>query len=81
MHRPFVVDLCFCGREENQYCQFFGDIVKTVRDFGGDEEHTANGNFPVFVAGCETSFSAEHVVHLVFMMRALRIGGTSGENV
>ncbi|HEX4785838.1 MAG TPA: hypothetical protein VH350_15970 [Candidatus Sulfotelmatobacter sp.] len=29
----------------------------------------------------ETRFSAEHVIHFIFMVRTLRVGGSCGQNV
>jgi len=50
-------------------------------NLGGDEEHASRGDFPVLISGLEARFSADDVVHLIFMMGALRVGGPGGQYV
>ena len=73
--------LALCRREEHEYGKFFRDVVEAVLHFSGHEEHAASGNFLVFFSRSETCFPANDVVHLVFVMRALRIGGSGGQHI
>src|SRR5260221_12626653 len=49
--------------------------------FGGNEEHTARGYFPVVIPSSKARLSANYVVHLVFMMRPLRVSSSRGEHI
>src|ERR1700686_1025074 len=73
--------LTFRRREENQYSQFFRDIVEAMLNLRGHEEHASRCNLSIFVPGSETRPSAQHVVHLIFMMRALRVRSPGGQHV
>jgi hypothetical protein len=70
--------LAFGGREENQHCEFFRDVVKMMLHFGGDEHHTARGNFVVFLVNFEAGSSADHVIDLIFVMRPLQVRAPAG---
>src|SRR5579863_9894323 len=77
----FRNDLALRGGEEYQHREFFGDVVEAVLDILGYEENIAGSDFAVFVTGAEAGAAAHHVVHLIFLMRALQVGGAGCEYV
>jgi hypothetical protein len=52
-----------------------------VLHFCGDEEHASSRNVPVLVGRSETRSTAEHVIHLIFMMRALWVRSSGGQHI
>src|ERR1700722_2698854 len=68
-------------REEDQHRQFFRDVVKAVLDFRGNEQQASCGNLQVFLLSLEARSSPEHVIHLIFMMRMLRVGSSSLQHI
>src|SRR5579864_1965777 len=69
------------GSEEHQDSEFFLDFVKPVLHFGGHKQHGSRRNFAVLVSRAKAGAAAYYVVHLIFMMRPLWIGGASRQNV
>src|SRR6478672_6980662 len=67
--------------EEDQESNFLLDVVKPVLHFGGHKQHRSRRNFPVFVSRAKAGTAAYYVIHLIFMMRPLRIRSASRQYI
>jgi hypothetical protein len=71
----------FGWREEDQEGEFFGDVIETVPDLGGNEDHASSGDLSIFGSSLEARASANYVVDFIFAMRLLVVDCASGQNV
>src|SRR6266550_3086947 len=71
----------FCRGEEDQNFEFFADVEEAMVDLGCNEDHAA-GLYDLFLGSdAHLRVAPNHVIHLVFFMRSLRIGAAGRQNV
>src|SRR5215469_9053696 len=71
----------FRRSEEDQDDEFFADVVKAVLDLRPHEDHAAFFNRLVSCTRLQPRAPSDDVIHLVLLMRLLRIGGARGQHI
>src|SRR5580704_4395334 len=71
----------FRGREKYQYRQFFRDLIKVMLDPSRNKNNAALAYHLVFASGSHVGSTANNVIHFVFLVRRLRIGAASGQDI
>src|SRR5438309_11421226 len=69
------------GRKNHQHLEFFTDIEEKMFDPGRHKDHAARLDDLLLVADTHVSPAANHVIHLVFLMRLLRIDRAGRKHV
>jgi hypothetical protein len=73
--------LGFCGCEKHENFELFADIEKAVVDLRWNENQAARLDDVLFHSDAHPGTPAYNVVHLIFIVRLLRISRTRGQHV
>ncbi len=68
------------GKEDQEF-ELFLNVIKSVLEFSLDEYDGTGSHFGMVGAKLHAGASANDVVHLVLMMRLLRIASASRQNI
>src|SRR5438445_8538130 len=68
-------------RKKHQRLKFFADIEEKMFDAGGHKDHAARLDDLLLPTDAHMSVAANHVIHLVFLMRLLRINRAGRKHV